>query len=312
MHRAIITGTSGFIGYALLQELLQHNYEVLAVVRTEDGARKVKRLQDPRVHPVICEIPDFTPLFQMASGEYDVFFHMAWDGVSGEKSRNDVVQRKNIQGAIQAVRAARALHCKRFVGAGSLHEIECIKEMEQQGKSLNLGNYYKTSKLAAHYYCKLEAARQDIDFLWPRLTNTYGAGEKSARLVNSMIRKLLAGESPDVTEATQLYNFIYITDAAKAYRLIAEKGTSYANYVLGSEEVRPLKEYLTQIRDVVNPDIEIGFGRHPYSGVYLEKDDLYTQVFFSDTGFKTSVPFQKGIHLTMEFLQSTPDKEFIV
>lgn len=311
MRRAIVTGASGFIGYSLLQELLQHDYEVLAVVRTEEGAQKIRCLQNQRVYPILCEIPDFTPLFQAASGRYDVFFHMAWDGVSGEKSRNDLIQRKNVQGAIQAVRTAQKLNCRRFLGAGSLHEIECIKTMEQQGKPSNLGNYYKIAKLAAHYYCKMEASQLNIDFLWPRLTNTYGVGERSARLVNSTIRKLLAKESPEATEATQLYNFIYITDAVKAYRLIAEKGTSYANYILGSEEVRPLKDYLLQIRDVVNPDIEIGFGKYPYSGIYLEKNDLYSQSFFLDTGFKTSVPFKKGIHLTKEYLQSIPDKESV-
>lgn len=303
MQRAVVTGASGFIGYSLLQELLQHNYEVLAVVHTEEGAKKINNLKNERVFPVLCKIPDFEPLFQAASGLYDIFFHMAWEGVSGEKNRDAVVQRKNVEGAVQAVKVARRLNCRRFLGAGSLHEIECMKEMEQQGKSLNLGNYYKIAKLTAHYYCKLEASRCDMDFLWPRLTNTYGAGENSARLINSFIHKLLMDESPDVTEATQLYNFIYITDAARAYRLIAERGTSYANYVLGSEEVCMLKDYLIRIRDLVNPNIEIGFGKHPYRGIYLDIKDLYCASFFLDTGFKSEVSFDEGIESTVAYIQ---------
>lgn len=304
MKKAIITGASGFIGYALLKELLQNDYEVLAVVHTEAGVEKIRYLNNQWVYPVLCELSNYDPLLQSASGSYDIFFHMAWEGVSGGKSKDAFIQNKNIYGAVQAVRIAQKLNCKRFLGAGSLHEIECIKEMEQQNKSLNLGNYYKIAKLIAHYYCKLEVSQGNMDFLWPRLTNAYGAGEKSVRLINSFIRKLLLGESPEVTEATQLYNFIYITDAARAYRLIAERGRSYANYILGSEEVRPLRDYLIQIKDLVNPSIPIGFGRHPYKGIYLEKSDLYCSPFFSDTGFKTEISFVKGILLAMEYIKS--------
>lgn len=77
--------------------------------------------------------------------------------------------------------------------------------MELSGPVDNLVNYYKSSKLAAHYYCKLRASELGMDFLWPRLTNTYGEGERSGRLISSVLQKLLRGESPALTDGTQLY-----------------------------------------------------------------------------------------------------------
>lgn len=302
MRRAIVTGASGFIGLHLVRELLDHDYEVLAVAHSERGAEKLRRLCEPALHPVICDIPEFWPLYEAASGTYDVFFHMAWAGVSGDANRDMSIQARNVMGAVKAIEAAKKLNCKRFLGAGSLHETECMKEMEQPDRTENFGNYYKVSKLAAHYYCKLKAASLDIDFLWPRLTNTYGAGERSGRLISSVIQKLIRGESPALTEATQLYNFIYITDAAAAYRLLAEKGVSFQNYILGSEEVKPLKEYLQTVQAVVAPEAEMGFGRHPFSGVHLEKSDLYSERLFADTGFATAVPFEEGVRLTRDYL----------
>ena len=302
MKRAIVTGASGFIGLHLVRELLDHDYEVLAAVHSEVGAEKLRGLHEPNVYPVICDISDYKPLYEAASGTYDVFFHMAWTGVSGDANRDVSVQMNNVSGAVQAVETAKALHCKRFLGAGSIHETECMKEMEATGTVSNLANYYKTSKLAAHYYCKLRAKELGIEFLWPRLTNTYGVGERSGRLINSVIQKLLRGESPALTEATQLYNFIYITDAAAAYRLLAEKGTSFQNYILGSEEVRPLKEYLLTVQAVVAPGVEMGFGRHPYHGVYLSESELYTSALFEETGFHTGVSFHEGIEKTRDFL----------
>ena len=302
MKRAIVTGASGFIGSHLVRELVSHDYEVLAVVHSEAGAEKLRGLREPNVCPVICDIPDFRELYKAASGTYDVFFHMAWAGVYGDANRDVSIQMKNILGAIKAIEAAKQLGCKRFLGAGSLHETECMTEMEQPGPVSNLGNFYKASKLAAHYYCKLKAASLGIDFLWPRLTNTYGAGERSGRLISSVIQQLLRGESPALTEATQLYNFIYITDAAEAYRLIAEKGTSFENYILGSEEVKPLKEYLLTVQAIVAPGVKMGFGRHPFKGVCLKQSDLYSEQLFRDTGFSTKVPFEEGIRKTRDYL----------
>lgn len=303
MNRAVLTGASGFIGYALLQELLQNDYEVLAVVHSIQSAENLKKINHQNLHVVSCDIPDFSALYSQASGEYDVFFHIAWGGVSGEKNRSLFVQQRNINGAIAAVKTAADLHCKRFVGAGSIHEIECMKEMEQPTIVENYANYYKTAKLTAHYYCKLESQKLGLEFFWPRLTNAFGVGELSERMLISTIRKLLRNEAPQLTEATQLYNFIYITDAARAYRMIAENGVPYHNYIIGGEEVKPLKEFLKEVQQIVNPRISLEFGKYPFRGVYLNKYDLSTESLCKETGFQTQVKFSEGVNLTKEFLQ---------
>ncbi len=302
MKRAIVTGASGFIGLHLVRELMCHDYEVLAVVHSERGAERIMGLHSANVRPVICDIPDFEELYEAAYGEYDVFFHMAWRGVASDENKDIAVQMDNVANAVRAVEAAKQLKCRRFLGAGSIHEAECMRELEQSGPVGNFVNYYKCSKLAAHYYCKLRASEIGMDFLWPRLTNTYGEGERSGRLISGIIQKLLRGESPALTDGSQLYNFIYVTDAAKAYRLIAEKGTGYRSYTLGSEEVRPLKEYLQQVGQIIAPSVELGFGKFAFKGIHLEREDLYSGDFFADTGFRTDVSFSEGIRKTRDYL----------
>ncbi len=304
MKSAVVTGASGFIGRYLVWELLDHDYEVLALVHRKENIKVLERPGKRTPRTVVCDMAEIGLLPEYAeNAEYEYFFHMAWAGVSGPVSGNYAVQMQNVQYAVDALKAASAMSCSRFIGAGSLHEIECMKEMELPRRIENKTNYYKTAKLAAYYNCKLMASELEIDFLWPRLTNTYGAGEISNRLLNSVIRQLLRGESPSLTQGDQLYNFIYITDAARAYRLIAEKGVSYANYILGSEEVCPLREYLLKLRDVVNPKVEMGFGKHLYHGIYLRRDDLYTKDLFLDTNFKTEISFSKGIKLTLDWIK---------
>lgn len=206
---------------------------------------------------------------------------------------------------IQSKRGAvRGLHYQDKHSQGKLvHVLKCMKEMESSEAVSNYANFYKTSKLAAHYYCKLKASQYGIDFLWPRLTNTYGAGELSGRLISSVIQQLLRGESPALTEGTQLYNFVYITDAVAAYRLIGEKGNAFQEYVLGGNEIRPLKDFLMKVGEIVNPHVELGFGKHSFNGTYLTEDELISEELFDGIGFSPAVAFDEGIKMTADWLR---------
>lgn len=75
---------------------------------------------------------------------------------------------------------------------------------------------------------------------WP-LINTYGEEENSPRLINTMIRKIFKGETPELSAGEQYYDFVHVCDVAKALCLIAEKGVDGTNYVIGSGNAKPLK-----------------------------------------------------------------------
>ena len=42
------------------------------------------------------------------------------------------------------------------------------------------------------------------------ITNAYGVGERSPRMVNTTIQKCIRGEAPQFTAGTQNYDFVYI------------------------------------------------------------------------------------------------------
>ena len=84
------------------------------------------------------------------------------------------------------------------------------------------------------------------------MINTYGEEEKSARLVNTIIRKVLHGESPDLSAGNQYYDFVHVSDVARALILIAEKGVDGTNYTIGSGDAKPLKEFLKIVGQVAN------------------------------------------------------------
>ena len=54
--------------------------------------------------------------------------------------------------------------------------------------------------------------------------------------------------APQFTAGTQNYDFVYIDDVARAFRLIGEKGKPFHEYLIGSSTARPLKEFLLEMK----------------------------------------------------------------
>lgn len=308
MKNAIVTGASGFVGRWLVQELLSQGIKVQALVRL--GSRTIKYLQPQQGLDIVpCDAENYRKLpTLLETREECVFFHLAWGGVSGPERNSLELQQANVQYAVEAVRAARALGCVSFVGLGSIMELEAHQAAMQNEVRPNFNYIYGEAKHFAHLATKAEAARLGLDHYWPMLTNAYGEYEYSARFINTTLRKILLGEPLEFTAGTQLYDFIYIKDAVQALCLIAEKGKSFRSYLVGSGNVQPLRSWLECLGRTLASDRELLFGNIPYSGVQLKADVFSIDALKQDTGFVPQVAFEDGLMRTMKWLQKEMNK----
>lgn len=298
MKIAVVTGANGFVGSAVVKELLSNNYKVYAVVRNNHS----DRLSDlDNVEIVNCELSDIDSLPGQITEKCDVFYHFAWSGSAGKDRANTRLQLDNVQWSVESIRAAKKLGCSRFVFAGSIVEKECLAAAYTGGNRPGLGYIYGGGKVAAHILCSSVAVAEGIDLLWGEITNAYGVGEVSPRLVNSTIRKCIAGVSPEFTAGTQNYDFVYIDDVARAFRLIGENGKPFTSYVIGSSAAKPLKEFLIEMKDAIAPELPFKFGDVPFTGIDLPLSDFDCRKTEEDTGFKAGISFAEGCRRTFEW-----------
>lgn len=301
MKKAIVTGASGFIGQALVKKLELEGYEVYAVIRDTNKADIFSGFNS--IKPIICNLSDIVNLDTLIHGrDFELFFHLAWDGTSGNSREDYDKQLSNVKYTCEAVKIAQKLGCKKFIYAGSLMEYESINYIPISGSKPALNYIYRTAKLSAHYMAKAIAAELGLDFRIGIISNAYGEGELSERLINSTIRKLIKGEKMSFTDGEQLYDFIYITDVAKAFIAIAEEGKPYGNYYIGNKNQRKLKEYLIDIRDCIDKNMELGLGEIAFDGVGLDYTKIDTARLYEDTGFRCEVEFKEGINKTVKWL----------
>lgn len=308
MSRAIVTGATGMLGVALTERLLKEGYEVIAIARP--GSSRIMNIpDDEKVTVVELDLNDIGSLpgilNEAGIDSADLFFHFSWEGTHGS-SRDDVdLQMKNIENSIEAVRAASKMKCEVFLGAGSQAECGPLDYGVKVAPDTPCFpvNGYGIGKLCAGQMTRLEAGRLNIRHIWCRILSVYGPYDGAHTMVMSGIGMMIEGKKASYTKAEQMWDYIYCKDAARAMYLAAVKGRDKAVYSIGSGNVRPLSEYITAIRDAIDPSLPIGFGEidyYPGQVMYLCAD---TSSLVEDTGFEPEYTFEKGIEETVEWFR---------
>lgn len=311
MKNVVITGATGFIGYSVLKELYSHGLNIIAVVRP--GSVNFEKLNGYNIKIVECELDNILQLTKkLQEFNVDTIYHFAWQGVYGNDLKDDKIQLKNVEATLALLDVAKELKVKTFIGAGSIHEIEAIVEMKRDKIITNTGLMYKSAKIVAHYAGKAKAGNCGIRFFWPYITNTYGVGEVSNRLINTIIRNILSGKSLDVSDGEQWYDFVYIEDLAKAFYLIGERGVDGTNYTIGYGEPRKLKEFLKIVEKSSNDNsensyIDLGYGKMSGEAVCLPLETFDISKLQQDTGYEPKITFEEGIRRTVEWIKNSLD-----
>lgn len=298
MKKAIVTGGMGFIGGWLVRELHKQGVYVIIVDKYLGDA-----VDNESTRHIRCELSEIKQLPErIPDRDIDIVFHLAWQGVADSDSGNYSVQIANVQAAVDLIGVAKQMGIPSFLGAGSLHEIEGKIEMEAQKPICNPRFAYKAAKYAAHCLAKAKAGENGIRFLWPIITNTYGYGDRSNRLINYFIRSVQSGTAPALSKGEQIYDFIYISDLAHALYLIGEKGVDGRDYMIGSGSLRPLKQWLEEAGRTIDPKLPLGFGEITSNVVSIPAEAFRYESLFKDTGFAPEIPFAEGVRLTAQWL----------
>lgn len=303
IQTAVVTGPTGAIGIALCEKLLRENVTVYAVCRP--GSSRIKDLpKAAALHVVECDAKELATLPQKMEGvSVDAFFHFAWAHTIGQ-GRNDMpAQIENIQSTIDAVRAAKALGCQVFLGAGSQAEYGRVEGLLKSDTPAFPENGYGMAKLCAGQMSRVEAKALDIDHVWIRILSVYGPHDGPMTMISGTIQKLLAGERPALTAGIQRWDYLYAGDAADAFYLAACHGRNGAVYPLGSGQAMPLKDYIIQMRDAIDPALPLGLGEVPYGPLQVMHLQADISALQADTGFVPKTPFAEGIRRTMDWVK---------
>lgn len=291
----IVTGATSFIGIALIRELYDRKMGVTAVVRP--GSRRMPLLMKlfPGLRVVECELWELEQAV-LPEKEYRALYHIGWSSDFENSRYNLKGQLRNVEYCAAAVHLAAKYHCMDFLCVGSQAECGVISEPLNVGTPENPMTAYAEAKCAAYDRTRKLCAEEGISQFWPRLLSAYGPYDRDSTMIMSCMRACREKRILELTPAEQIWDYIYVSDVAKALLVITEKGEPGKRYALGSGAGRPLKDYIIQISEMMGfSDLQKGIGKKEYAPNQVMHLVADIEELTRETGFVPKVGFDQGI-----------------
>lgn len=299
----LVTGGTGFIGSHTVDVLVERGADVTVLYRPESDLDRIEhRLEDFQLVETDLENLEAAEP-EIASVDPDVICHSAWKGVPGS-DRNDPEQTDNIRYSLDLLELAADVGCDAWIGLGSQAEYGPKNERLDETATPEPTTLYGATKLAtfriASKLCELHAMR----FAWLRIFSCYGPRNSNDWFVQYLARALLRGEEPEMTEGTQVWDYLYVTDLAEAVAEAAMNPAVEGPYNIGSGNPVTIREVARTMRDLVDPDRELHFGEVPYRDDQVMHLQADPSRFQTDTGWKPTVGLEDGLQRTLDWVRN--------
>ena len=304
MKRAFVTGATGFIGASLVKCLLAGGVEVAVLKRAVMPGRRLAACY-AKLHE-IPSVSDKTDDLGAALYRWapDTVFHLGWGGV-GNQHRNDAaLQYANVEFAIRLAELCVAAGVEHFIGAGSQAEYGPKTQAVRETELTSPTTMYGAAKLAACVMTERVCALQGVKHSWLRVFSTYGPDDNPEWLIPTLIRKLAIGDRPNLTAGAQLWDYLYVDDAAAAFAAVG-RFRAGGIYNLGSGKAISLRSVIERIRDQINPRLPLGFGDIPYREDQVMHLEACVDKLKASTDWLPNVSLEDGLSATIRWFLSS-------
>ena len=249
MKYCFISGGCGFIGQALIKDLIKKKFYIDVLDLPGKNINKIKSRQVKYFSGDIA----LKKSFKKFKRNYKIAFHLAAQ-TSSRLSELDYLNdiNTNILGTYNFCEWARKYKPKRVVFTSSMSVYGKIANSVKENEICNPSSIYGMSKLYAEKI--FERLKNDgINVLIFRLFNIYGPGQDMKNLNQGMFSIYLAqamqNKRVNVTGSLNRYrDFVYITDTVKAL-LINPKNKKNWIINLGTGKKTKVKEILKIIKN---------------------------------------------------------------
>ena len=257
--KIVATGATSCVGSGAVKALLERGHKVYAVLRK--GSSKADRLLINGAMPenlVILEedLGSLERLAEQIPEPCDVFLHMGWKGAGSDSRSAAAIQEENAKDSLNAVQAAKALGCRRFVFTGSQAEYGVHDALMNEETGCRPTSPYGEAKLKVRIEAEALCRKLSMDYGHARIFSTYGIGDHPWSLLSTCVNTFLSGGVMEMGACTQDWNFMYIDDAGRAVAMLCEYQKSLMEqgcvYNLGGpmDETGPLKHFVETVYEM--------------------------------------------------------------
>jgi UDP-glucose 4-epimerase len=300
----LVIGGAGFIGSHVVEELLAE--DVKEVIVYDNFARGVHEnltdaLKDPRAR--VFEVGGdilHTDILASAMKESDQVVHLAalWLLQCYEFPR--VAFDVNIRGTFNVLEACRDHGIERLVYSSSASVYgDAVEIPMTEEHPFNNRTFYGATKIAGEAMARAFFDRYGIPYVGLRYMNVYGARQDYKGTYIAVIMKMLdridQGLPPILYgDGSQAYDFIYVSDVARANVCALKANTNDTFYNVGSGTRTSLRELADLVLEITGSQ-HLGIQFEPAGKTFVTNRIGSTAKAEREIGFVTTIDLRDGL-----------------
>ncbi|MCX6287512.1 MAG: NAD-dependent 4,6-dehydratase LegB [Bacteroidetes bacterium] len=264
--KVLVTGAGGFIASHLVEELLNRNCEVTAMVHYNSFNRwgwldyfpeNLKK----KLNVFSGDIRDPNGMREAMSGCEVVFHLAALIGIPYSYNSPDVYIDTNIKGTLNILQAARQQNIKKVVHT-STSEVYGTAQFVPitEEHPINPQSPYAASKAGADFLALTFFRSFNSPVIVVRPFNTYGPRQSARAIIPTIITQILAGKKEiSLGALTPTRDLTFVKDTARGFVKAAESETAMGEVVnLGSNFEISIGDLVKKISGIMGKPIDTG------------------------------------------------------
>lgn len=316
--KVLITGSDGFIGSHLTEELVKKGYEVKAFVyynsfNTWGWLDTLPKEITKNIEIFQGDIRDPNGV-EEAMRDVDAVFHLAaLIAIPFSYHSPDTYVDTNIKGTLNVLQAARKLNTKRVLITstsevyGTAQYVPIDEKHPFQGQSPYSATKIGADRLAESFYRSFQLPVTIV-----RPFNTYGPRQSARAVIPTIITQLLAGkEEIKLGSLTPTRDFNYVKDTANGFISIYESDKTVGEEInIATQREISVGELAEELVKQINPSARIICDEQRLRPEKSEVNRLLgsNAKILQLTDWKMKYSFEEGLAETIEFFRENLDK----
>ena len=219
-----IFGAGGFVGFNLLQKILDYRKDVYGVFSDPKKNWRLQKKTTPPQNVVKCDLLDRGEVKSVISRiKPKTIFNLAAYGAYSTQRDIDKIYQTNFNSTHVLIEELKKYGFSAYIHAGSQSEYGLNCSGPSEDDELIPNSHYAISKTAVSYMVKYYGKIEKLPVVHLRLYSVYGPWEEPNRLIPTLIREAKKGHLPKFVNPNISRDFVYVDDVVEAMIAIACK-----------------------------------------------------------------------------------------